>query len=39
VKPPTYSPANIDPILEVQREQLPTERLSVHDAAGVSQSS
>jgi len=39
VKPPTYSPANIEPILEVQREQLPAERLSVHDAAGVSQSS
>ncbi|MBH0201627.1 MAG: hypothetical protein HP496_04830 [Nitrospira sp.] len=39
VKPPTYSPANIEPILEVQREQLPAERLSVHDAAGVPQSS
>ncbi|MFZ1805481.1 MAG: MazG nucleotide pyrophosphohydrolase domain-containing protein [Nitrospira sp.] len=39
VKPPTYSPAKIEPILEVQREQLPAERLSVHDAAGVSQSS
>jgi predicted HAD superfamily Cof-like phosphohydrolase len=39
VKPPTYSPANIKPILEVQQKQLPAERLSVHDAAGVSQSS
>ena len=39
VKPPTYSPANIEPILEAQRKQLPAERLLVHDAAGVFQNS
>lgn len=39
VKPPTYSPADIEPILEVQREQPQAERLSMHDAAGVSRSS
>ena len=40
VKPPTYSPADIEPILEIQREQLPAERLSVHEAAaGVPRSS
>ena len=39
VKPPTYSPANIQPIVEVQQQQRPAERLSIHDAAGVPQSS
>ena len=39
VKPPTYSPANIEPIVEVQQRQRPADRLSVHDAAGVPQSS
>lgn len=40
VKPSTYSPANIDSIVEVQREQQSAERLSVHDAvAGVPRSS
>ncbi|CUS35487.1 pyrophosphohydrolase domain-containing protein [Candidatus Nitrospira nitrificans] len=39
VKPPTYSPADIEPIVEVQREQPQAERLSMHDAAGVSRSS
>ncbi|MEQ1680028.1 MAG: hypothetical protein E8D52_08200 [Nitrospira sp.] len=39
VKPPTYSPANIQPIVEVQQKQRPAERLLVHDAAGVPQSS
>jgi predicted HAD superfamily Cof-like phosphohydrolase len=39
VKPPTYSPADIESIVEVQREHLATERLSVLDAAvGVPQS-
>ena len=33
VKPPTYSPADIESILETQREQLLLDRLSVHDAA------
>ncbi len=40
VKPSTYSPADIDSIVEVQREQQSAERLSVHDAvAGVPRSS
>jgi predicted HAD superfamily Cof-like phosphohydrolase len=40
VKPPTYSPADIEPIVEVQREQPLAERQSVHDAtAGVFRSS
>jgi len=40
VKPPTYSPADIESILEVQREHLLAKRLSVHDAAsGVPRSS
>lgn len=40
VKPPTYSPADIESILETQREQLLLDRLSVHDAAaGVPRSS
>jgi predicted HAD superfamily Cof-like phosphohydrolase len=40
VKPPTYSPADIESILEVQREHLSAERLSVQDApAGVPRSS
>ena len=38
VKPPTYSPADIESIVEVQRAQLPSERRSVHDAAGVPRS-
>ena len=33
VKPLTYSPADIESIVEVQRAPLPAERLSVHDAA------
>ncbi|MDF0676629.1 MAG: MazG nucleotide pyrophosphohydrolase domain-containing protein [Nitrospira sp.] len=33
VKPPTYSPADIESIIEVQREQLFAERLPVDDAA------
>ena len=33
VKPPTYSPADIESIVEVQRAHLPSERRSVHDAA------
>ncbi len=33
VKPPTYSPADIQSIVEVQREQPSAERLSVHEAA------
>lgn len=32
VKPPTYSPADIESIVEAQREQLFAERLSVHEA-------
>ena len=32
VKPPTYSPADIESIMEVQREQLFAEGLPVHDA-------
>jgi len=40
VKPPTYSPADIESILEAQREHLSAERLSAHDvAAGVPRSS
>ena len=40
VKPPTYSPADIESVVEVQREQLLAERQSVHDAAaGVLRSS
>lgn len=40
VKPPTYSPADIESIVEVQREQLSAERLSMHEAsAGMSRSS
>ncbi|MDF0665317.1 MAG: MazG nucleotide pyrophosphohydrolase domain-containing protein [Nitrospira sp.] len=30
VKPPTYSPADIESIMEVQREQLVAERLPMH---------
>ncbi|MBK9307479.1 MAG: hypothetical protein IPM58_10425 [Nitrospira sp.] len=33
VKPPTYSPADINPILEAQREHLLTPALSTHDTA------
>ena len=33
VKPTTYSPADIDSIVEVQREQRLAERLSVHETA------
>lgn len=33
VKPPTYSPADIESVVEVQREQLSAERPSVHEAA------
>jgi len=32
VKPPTYSPADIQSIVEVQREQLSAERLAMHEA-------
>jgi predicted HAD superfamily Cof-like phosphohydrolase len=32
VKPPTYSPADIESIVEIQREQPSTERLSMHEA-------
>lgn len=39
IKPPTYSPADIEPILVVQRERLPAERLSMHEVAGVPQHS
>jgi predicted HAD superfamily Cof-like phosphohydrolase len=40
VKPLTYSPADIEPIVEVQREQPLAERQSVHNAtAGVFRSS
>ena len=40
VKPPTYSPADIESIVEVQREQLTAARLSVHETnAGVPQAS
>lgn len=40
VKPPTYSPADIESIVDEQREQLTSARLSVHDAnAGVPQAS
>lgn len=36
VKPPTYSPADIESIVDEQREQLTSARLSVHDAnAGI----
>lgn len=39
VKPPTYSPADINPILEVQREHLLAMALSTHHtAAGPSES-
>ena len=34
VKPASYSPAHIDPILEVQREHLLASSLSTHDAVG-----
>lgn len=33
VKPPTYSPADIDPILEAQREHLLASSLSAHDTS------
>lgn len=33
VKPPTYSPADIESLLEVQRKQLSAERPSAHEAA------
>ena len=40
VKPPTYSPAHIDPILEAQRDTLMTSSLSTHDTVvGTSESS
>jgi predicted HAD superfamily Cof-like phosphohydrolase len=40
MKPPTYSPAQIDPILEVQREHLLASSLSTHDTVvGTSESS
>jgi len=40
VKPSTYSPAHIDPILEAQREHLLASSLSTHNtAAGSSESS
>jgi predicted HAD superfamily Cof-like phosphohydrolase len=39
VKPPTYSPADIEPILEAQRGELLAGQLSAHDAAGSPQSS
>ncbi|MGC4097446.1 MAG: MazG nucleotide pyrophosphohydrolase domain-containing protein [Nitrospira sp.] len=40
IKPPTYSPADIESIVEVQREQLTAARLAVHDVnAGVPQAS
>lgn len=40
VKPPTYSPADVEPIVEAQREQLFAERLSTHEAtAGMPRSS
>jgi predicted HAD superfamily Cof-like phosphohydrolase len=39
VKPSTYSPADIETVLEAQRGELLVGRLSVHDAAGSSQSS
>lgn len=39
IKPPTYSPANIESIVEGQQEHLSGERLSVHDTAGVPQHS
>ena len=36
VKPPTYSPADIESIVDEQREQLTAAQISVHDAnAGV----
>ncbi len=33
VKPPPYPPADIESVVEVQREQLSAERPSVHEAA------
>ncbi|OQW37858.1 MAG: hypothetical protein A4E19_11825 [Nitrospira sp. SG-bin1] len=39
VKPPTYSPADIESILEIQREHRSAGQLSVHEAAGVPRSS
>ena len=39
IKPPTYSPADIESIVEAQREHLSGERLSVQDTAGVPQHS
>lgn len=40
VKPPTYSPADIESIVEVQRERPSAERPSVHEAsAGMPRSS
>jgi predicted HAD superfamily Cof-like phosphohydrolase len=40
VKPPTYSPADIESIVDEQREQLTAAQISVHDAnAGVPQAS
>jgi predicted HAD superfamily Cof-like phosphohydrolase len=40
VKPPTYSPADIESIVEVQRERRSVERLPLHNAAaGVPRSS
>ena len=33
VKPPTYSPAQINPILEAQQDRLLAASLSIHDAA------
>ena len=40
VKPPTYSPADIEPIVEAQREHPSAERRSAHDVAvGVPRSS
>ncbi len=34
VKPPTYSPADIESIMEIQRERLLAGQLSAHDATG-----
>ncbi|MDK2741994.1 MAG: hypothetical protein H8K03_09585 [Nitrospira sp.] len=34
VKPPTYSPADIESIVETQRERLLARQISAHDAAG-----
>ena len=40
VKPPTYSPADIESIVDEQREQLTAAQITVHDAnAGVPQAS